>query len=110
MKKYALACLLVVVTAVSAFAAELTVLNSSDYVIHQLYVSSTAERNWGTDQLGKHIINRAERFTLRNIPDGAYDLRIVDEDDNECIVNNVQVSGNVTWTLTDTVIESCVKK
>ena len=108
-KKFAVACLLIVATAIPALAASLVVINSSDYVIHQLYVSSADERNWGKDQLGKQIINRGERFTLRNIPDGNYDLKIVDEDEDECIIRNVRISGDMQWMLTDTIIENCVK-
>jgi hypothetical protein len=108
-KTFVLSCLLVVATAVSALAAQITVINSSDYVIHHFYVSPSKSRSWGSDQLGKETIGRAERFTVRNIPEGTYDLKLVDEDEDECIVENVDVSGSMTWTLTDTVIENCVK-
>lgn len=97
-------------SAVSAIAAQLTVANSSDYVIHKLFVSPSKSRKWGPDQLGKETIGRAERFTLRNIPDGVYDLKIVDEDDDECIVEDVRIRGDMMWTLTDTVIENCVEE
>ena len=108
-KTFVISCLMIVATAVSAPAAQITVINSSDYVIHHFYVSPSKSRSWGSDQLGKAIIGRAERFTVRNIPDGTYDLKLVDEDEDECIVENVEVSGSMTWTLTDTVIENCVK-
>jgi hypothetical protein len=108
-KTFVLSCLLIVATAVSALAAQITVINSSDYVIHHFHVSPSKSRSWGPDQLGKAIIGRAERFTVRNIPEGTYDLKLVDEDEDECIVENVDVSGDMTWTLTDTVIENCVK-
>jgi hypothetical protein len=110
MRRCAFACLLILSVILPALAAELTVLNSSDYVIHHLYISPSASRNWGQDQLGKAIIGRADRFTVRNIPDGTYDLKIVDEDEDECIVERVDITGNMTWTLTDSIIESCVKK
>lgn len=108
MKTFFASCLLSVATAASALAAELTVINSSDYVVHHLHVSPSQSRNWGPDQLGKEIIGRAERFTVRNIPDGTYDLKLVEEDEDECIIENVEVSGAMTWMLTDTVIENCV--
>jgi hypothetical protein len=108
-KTFVVSCLLSVATAASALAAELTVINSSDYVVHHLHVSPSQSRSWGPDQLGKAIIGRAERFTVRNIPEGTYDLKLVEEDEDECIVENVEVSGDMTWTLTDTVIENCVK-
>jgi hypothetical protein len=108
-KKFVVSFALLVSTSVSALAGELTVINSSDYVVHHLFVSPSQARSWGPDQLGKETIGRAERFTVRNIPDGAYDLKIVDEDEDECIVENVDVSGTMNWMLTDTVIENCVK-
>jgi len=108
-KTFVILCLLIVATAAAALARQLTVINSSDYVMHHLYVSPSKSRNWGPDQLGKETSGRAERFTVRNIPDDTYDLKIVDEDEDECIVENVEVSGTMTWTLTDTVIENCVK-
>ena len=108
-KSFVLSCLLIVATAVSALAAQITVINSSDYVIHHFHVSPSKSRSWGPDQLGKSIIGRAERFTVRNIPEGTYDLKLVDEDEDECIVENVDISSDMTWTLTDTVIENCVK-
>ena len=89
MKTFVLSCLLSVATVVSALAAQLTVINSSDYVVHHLHVSPSTSPSWGPDQLGKQIISRAERFTVRNIPDGTYDLKLVDEDEDECIVENV---------------------
>ena len=109
MKKFVLSCALIVSTAVPALAGQLTVINSSDYVVHQLFVSPSQSRSWGPDQLGKETIGRAERFTVRNIPDGTYDLKIIDEDEDACIVESVDVSGTMNWMLTDTVIENCVK-
>jgi len=108
-KKFVLSCALIVSTAVPALAGQLTVINSSDYVVHQLFVSPSQSRSWGPDQLGKETIGRAERFTVRNIPDGTYDLKIIDEDEDACIVESVDVSGTMNWMLTDTVIENCVK-
>jgi hypothetical protein len=108
-KTFVISSLLIVANAVSALAAQITVINSSDYVIHHFYVSPSKSRSWGPDQLGKEIIGRAERFTVRNIPDDTYDLKLIDEDEDECIVENVEVSGTINWTLTDTVIENCVK-
>ena len=97
MKKFVISFALMVSTAIPSLAGELTVINSSDYVIHQLFVSPSQSRSWGPDQLGQSTIGRAERFTVRNIPDGAYDLKIVDEDEDACIVENVDVSGAMNW-------------
>jgi hypothetical protein len=106
-RRFTLACLLSAATVLPALAAQLTVINSSDYVVHHLYISPSASKSWGQDQLGKSIIGRAERFTVNNIPDGTYDLKLVDEDGDECIVERVDINSDMNWTLTDTVVENC---
>jgi len=108
-RRITLACLLSAATVLPALAAQLTVINSSDYVVHHLHISPSASKSWGPDQLGKSIIGRAERFTVNNIPDGTYDLKLVDEDGDECIVERVDINSDMNWTLTDTVVENCQK-
>jgi hypothetical protein len=90
-----------------AAAAQLTVANDSSSVIHHLFVSPAAERNWGADQLGKETIDSKGRFTVRNIPAGKYDIRIVDEDDDACVLKAIDLQMDQTWTLTDQILKTC---
>lgn len=90
-----------------AFAAQLTVVNDSKFDIHHLYVSPAAEKNWGPDQLGKKTIESKGRFTVRDIPAGSYDIKIVDEDDDECVLKALDLKVDQTWTITDQILETC---
>jgi hypothetical protein len=81
--------------AATAWAAKLTVHNvSSNYDIHHLYVSHYTDRNWGPDQLGDDIVEPGETFTLTGIQPGTYDIKIVDDESNECIIEDVDFVRN----------------
>jgi hypothetical protein len=96
------------VMTVPAFAVDLTVVNKSKYVIKELYVAPTKSKKWGTEQLREHSIGINQSFTLRNIPVGVYDLKVVDQDDDSCVASNISFSDNdKEWTLTDVIIENC---
>lgn len=98
---------LLLATIGSASAVELTVVNNSQYAVHKLYVALSKSKKWGTDQLGNASIMSKEKFTLRNIPEGTYDLKIVDEDDDSCVVSGINFDRDKEWTLTDAIMENC---
>lgn len=74
----------------SGTTTSVRVLNESRYAIHYLYLSSTSESNWGQDQLGQEIIAAGGNYTITNVPCGNYDVKIVDQDRDECEVRNVR--------------------
>jgi len=70
--------------------AEFVIVNNSDWDIHQLFLSPARKETWSADQLGDSIIKRGGgSFTLRNIPCGHYDLKVVGEDGDTCIIEDV---------------------
>lgn len=88
--------------------SKVTLVNKSAWAIHQLYFSPTAEREWGPDQLGDHTIENGDSFTLTSVPCGAYDVRLVDEDGDECIVEDVGLCADKDqWTITDKDLLGC---
>jgi hypothetical protein len=91
----------------SASAVDLVVVNQSEYKVHHLYVALSKSKKWGSDQLGNHSLLKNERFTVSNIPVGTYDLKIVDEDDDVCVVSGINFDRDKEWTLTDAAIENC---
>jgi len=109
-----LAGVLTVVSAVG-FAApaeaqkgNVTIKNSSDWEIHEFYLSSSEEEEWGPDQLGEQVIGTGESFTLRAIPCDTYDVMLVDEDGDECIVEEVGLcGGKENWTITNKILLGC---
>ena len=69
--------------------AEFMIRNLSDWSIYHLYLSPEKKDSWGPDQLGDQVITPAESFTLKGIPCGKYDMKIVDEDGDACVVEGI---------------------
>jgi hypothetical protein len=85
--------------------------NLSHWAIHELYFSPTEEREWGEDQLGKHTINTGETFTLTGVPCDSYDVRVVDEDGDECVVEDVALCADKEkWVINDQDLLACQNK
>ena len=59
--------------------------NNSDWVIVHLYLSPTGIDTWGPDQLGEYVLQPGYFFDLPAAC-GTYDIGLVDEDGDECVV------------------------
>lgn len=91
--------------------SKVVIKNKSAWAIHEMYFSPTEEREWGEDQLGQHTINTGDSFTLNGIPCRAYDVRLVDEDGDECIVEDVGLCASEnTWVIDDEDLIGCQVK
>ena len=89
-------------------SADVKVTNRTEWEIHELYLSSTDEESWGPDQLGDEVIGKDESFTILGIPCDKYDIKIVDEDKDECIVAKVDICGdNQEWAITSADLLKC---
>ncbi|MES1241519.1 MAG: hypothetical protein ABUT39_07860 [Acidobacteriota bacterium] len=102
-----LACL----TAPAAHAgakANVTVHNNSEFAIHNFFLSPSEQNHWGADQLGDDVIGKGAKFTLTDIPCNNYDVKLVDEDGDECVVSDVDIcGGNGNWNITDDDLLDC---
>jgi hypothetical protein len=107
--------LLLVLAAAPALAekadSKIVVVNKSKWAIHELYFSPANETEWGEDQLGKKTINTGEQFTLTGVPCGKWDVKVVDEDGDECVVEDVGLC-DVTdkWVIDDKSLLACQAK
>jgi hypothetical protein len=100
--------LAVAVPAAAAKKTTVTIVNRSDWAIHHLFLSSTDNDQWGPDQLGKHVIEPGGSFDLNGIPCDDYDVKLVDEDGDECEISEVGVcSGDETWKVTNDDLLDC---
>ena len=95
-----------------AFAADtdatVAITNNSSWDLHHLFISSVDDQEWGEDQLGDAVIASGESFTLNSIPCDAYDVRVVDEDGDECVVNAVALCADKdAWVIDDTDLLAC---
>jgi hypothetical protein len=88
--------------------SSLTFYNESDWEIHYLYLSPSASTRWGQDQLGQDVLAPGEYLELSNIDCGTYDIKMVDEDGDECVVTEIDICAEETgWRITNQVLLSC---
>ncbi|MEO8673323.1 MAG: hypothetical protein ABI411_18565 [Tahibacter sp.] len=99
--------LLAVVSAPSFADSKVVIVNKSKWAIHEMYFSPTNQTEWGEDQLGKHTINTGEQFTLNGVPCDKWDVKVVDEDGDECTVEDVGLCSDDKWVITDKDLLAC---
>ncbi|HEX8843249.1 MAG TPA: hypothetical protein VF791_01195 [Pyrinomonadaceae bacterium] len=89
--------------------AEFMIVNKSDWDIHQLFLSPTHKNSWGPDQLGDNVIKHGGgSYTLKNIPCGHYDIKVVDDDGDACVIEDVTMCKDHThWDITNEGLAEC---
>lgn len=88
----------------------LKIINNSRYQITQLFVSSTENDEWGPDQFGEgksNVLNPGESFTLTDLIPGEYNIKFVDPDGDTCILKDIKIFKNESWSLTSAWLEKC---
>ena len=98
----------VAMSASSAFAYEWTISNCSRWDIHRVFISPCGNRYWGQDRLGEHaIMHSGDSYVLHHVGGGCYDVKLVDEDGDVCVINKVHINGNESWEVTDRNLLNC---
>ena len=88
--------------------SDINIVNKSDWAIAELYLAPVDEAKWGPDQLAEHVIEPGDSFKLTKIPCDTWDIKLVDEDGDECIVEEVDICVNSeTWTITSKDLLRC---
>lgn len=67
---------------------DFTLVNKTGLTIMELYVSPTADDEWGDDVLGRDVLKHNEKVDIvfsRSEKDCTWDMKIVDEDDDDVI-------------------------
>ncbi len=83
------------------FAGRLQITNSTGgYSIWYVYISPTSADSWGNDWLGSSETISSGYSKTFTVPNGSYDVKLIDEDGDEYIVWNMPISGTVTWNVT----------
>ena len=86
---------------------EYTIRNNSRYVIRELYFETSENDQWGPDRLGSNVLPVGQSFRLTNIIAGEYDMKLVDQDGDECQLFNIMVCGNGTYNITNENLLRC---
>jgi len=83
-----------------------TVFNYSHYRITHMYVSPSGYSYWGSDRLGRDVLFPNYRVDL-SVVRGWYDVKLVDQDGDSCVVPDVDFRSSENWTITDGVLLAC---
>lgn len=84
--------------------------NDSKWEIHHLFLSPVSENDWGPDQLGEgdeDTLDPKGTMELTDIPKGKYDVKLVDEDGDECVVESVDFDADKEVTVNDKDLLDC---
>ena len=98
------------VSSTAAFAEGVAVKlkNTSKFEIHGVYLAPSKEESWGPDQLGeKVVIKSGATFTLTGIEPNKYDIKLIDEDGDECIVSGVKLGADQEVDISDKNLLNC---
>src|SRR5437899_1050627 len=89
-----------------AHANEITIVNGSKASIHELYVAPDAATQWGDDRLGDDDLGPGASVTI-NVKAGSYEVRLVDEKEKECKIEDSFLTSAGTWEITDDAMSHC---
>jgi hypothetical protein len=77
--------------------ASLTVVNDSDFVIEEIYLTADDARGWGANFLSNDVLFPGEELVLA-VDCGYYDALLIDEDGVECELDGIDLCLNdATW-------------
>ncbi len=94
--------------AVAADTSNVSLTNESSWVITELYLSAVDVSEWGPDQLGEQVIGSGTSFEISGVPCDVYDVRLVDEDGDVCVVGGVKLcGGDSAWKIGDEDLLNC---
>jgi hypothetical protein len=87
--------------------SELTIQNSSNFVLEEIYVTPVDVFDWGPDQLGNDVLFPGESVTIELACD-VYDVLVVDELGTECMLFDLDLCfDNGLWVITNSVLDFC---
>jgi len=88
--------------------ASIIITNQSSFDIHSLYLSPSSNPAWGPDQFAETVLSTGSTFTLTGITCDTYDVKLVDEDGDECTLNGIALCEDTeAWPLDDAALIGC---
>ncbi len=90
-----------------AVAANVDFVNQSAWEIHEVYFSPSSQTNWGEDYLDNEVLEKGDSLTLSDVEVGTWDVMIVDEDGDKCVLEDVVISGSDRWVISDKDLLAC---
>lgn len=91
----------------SAQAATMVFANKSSKEIHGVYFWPFTQSEWGEDRLGSAILEHGDSLVMSDVEHGAWNVMLVDEDGDQCIVVSLPILGDDRWDITDKDLLHC---
>ena len=86
----------------------LTIENESSYSFAEINLSPEDATSWGSDLLGADILLPGEVLQVSGVTCDVYDIRIVDDEGDECVLSSVDLClDNAVWRIDDTELAAC---
>jgi hypothetical protein len=86
----------------------LTIDNNSSYTLIEINLSPTSAVSWGADLLGTNVLEPGDAFEVSGLDCNTYDIRVVDEDGDECILDSVDLCvDNAVWSIDNAALALC---
>jgi len=80
--------------------------NNSGYDIYEVHLSPTRSNFWGRDLLDDDVLRSGQLLNIRRVEAGDYDMKLVDEDGDEC-VRQISIRSDRTWNITPDRLLGC---
>lgn len=96
-------------TPMLASAATVEFVNQSTWEIHEIYLSPSSQSSWGDDYLEADILEKGDSLTITDVEPGKWDVMVVDEDGDKCIIEGVRFSQSDKdrWVIKDKDLLAC---
>lgn len=112
MRASALAGLLGLVVAVSAYAAERFVAwnLTATTTFSGVYLAPAGTTDWGPNQAlndKDHTLDPSERLVLKGVAHGRFDVRLVDKAGHACIKHDVDMTAATSFEIRDADVQAC---
>jgi hypothetical protein len=82
-----------------AQAGKLSIANASDTAIAHIYISPIDVDRFGPDLLRGAKVPKGGAYVFPDLPNGLYDMKIVDETGAECLLKDVDYFQYSVWTI-----------
>jgi hypothetical protein len=88
--------------------SSVTLANNSSFAIKHIFLSAYDQESWGADQLGADVLESGQAVKFEGIECNKYDLRLIDEDGDECVVQDIDLClEDAQWELTNDNLLAC---
>jgi hypothetical protein len=89
-------------------STSVNIVNNSNRVIRNVYISHVDQNDWSGNQLGNTTIGPGQSFNLNNVTCDQQQVKVIGEDQDGCFLSTVVNCGDsATWTITNDTAADC---